>query len=68
MGDPLAEILLRRTGATLIVMEGDALDDAGDLLGRGSALWHGGVHVEIHFATEGRGMGDPAGRVFWVAS
>lgn len=49
-------------------MEGDALDDAGDLLGRGSALWHGGVHVEIHFATEGRGMGDPAGRVFWVVS
>ncbi|MGA8341267.1 MAG: hypothetical protein WB781_04955 [Candidatus Sulfotelmatobacter sp.] len=35
MGDPLAEILLHRTGATLIVVEGDALDDAGDLLGRG---------------------------------
>ena len=39
MGDPLAEILLHRTGATLIVVEGDALDDAGDLLGRGPAVW-----------------------------
>jgi hypothetical protein len=25
-------------------VEGDALDDAGDFLGRGSALWHSGGH------------------------
>jgi hypothetical protein len=43
----------------VVVVEGDALDDAGDLLGRGSALWHGGVHVGINFATDGWGMGDP---------
>jgi hypothetical protein len=45
----------------VVVVEGDALDDAGDLLGRGSALWHGGVHVGINFATDGWGMGDPPG-------
>ena len=38
MGDPLAEILLHRTGATLIVIEGDALDYAGDFFGRWSAV------------------------------
>jgi hypothetical protein len=38
MGDPLAEILLHRTGATLIVIETDALDYAGDFFGRWSAV------------------------------
>jgi hypothetical protein len=38
MGDPRAEILLHRTGATLIVIEGDALDYAGDFFGRWSAV------------------------------
>ena len=32
-------------------MEGDALYDVGDLLGRGSALKHGGIHLGIYFAT-----------------
>ena len=30
--------------AAFVVVEGDALDDAGYFLGRGSALWHSGVH------------------------
>jgi len=39
----------------VVAVKGDALYDAGDFLGRGSALWHGGVHVGIHFATDGVG-------------
>ena len=29
----------------VLVMEGDALDHAGDLLGRGLALWDSGMHT-----------------------
>jgi hypothetical protein len=39
------------TEAAVIVVEGDALYDVGDLLGRGSALKHGGIHVGTYFAT-----------------
>jgi hypothetical protein len=39
-------VLPRSTSETaIVVVESDALDDAGDFLGRGSALWHGGVHA-----------------------
>jgi len=42
--------------AAVVVVEGDALYDAGDLIGRGSALWHGGVHDGgFNFATDGWG-------------
>lgn len=34
----------RYAEAAVVVVECDALDDAGDFLGRGSAIWHGGVH------------------------
>jgi hypothetical protein len=46
----------------VVVVEGDALYDAGDLLGRGSALWNGGVHeLGFNFATDGWGVDDPRG-------
>jgi hypothetical protein len=55
--------------AAVVVEEGDALYDAGDFLGRGSALWHSGVHewgFIIHFATDGWGMGDLSGSRLWM--
>jgi len=37
----------------VVVVEGDALYDAGNLLGRGSALWDCGVHlVGSYFPTD----------------
>ena len=45
--------------AAVVVVEGDALYDAGDLIRRGSALWHGGGHEwGFNFATDGWGWGD----------
>ena len=43
----------------VVVVEGDALHDAGDFLGRGSALWHSGGH-ELGFILPrmDRGMND----------
>ncbi len=41
------------TEAALVVMEGDALDQPRDFLGRGFALWDSGVHLGIHFPTDG---------------
>ena len=49
----------KHTESAVVVVEGDALDDAGNFLGRGSALWHCGVHVGIHFDTDGWGSGVP---------
>jgi hypothetical protein len=49
------------TEAAVIVVEGDALYDVGDLLGRGSALKHGGIHVGIGgHPSESRFRGDSA--------
>jgi hypothetical protein len=43
---PLSTCLYSKdTEATVLVVEGDALDQAGNLLGRGSALWDRGVHA-----------------------
>jgi hypothetical protein len=41
--------------AVLLVMEGDALDQTGDLLGRGLALRDCGVHVWERFSHGGLG-------------
>jgi len=39
--------------AVVVVVKGDALDDAGDLLGCGSAFWHSGGHESgFNFATD----------------
>ncbi len=35
----------RDTEAAVVAVKGDALDDAGDFLGRGSALWDRWIHV-----------------------
>ncbi|MGA9257288.1 MAG: hypothetical protein WBV98_11830 [Candidatus Sulfotelmatobacter sp.] len=40
----------------VVVVEGDSLYDTGNLLGRGSALWHSGGHESgFNFATDGWG-------------
>jgi hypothetical protein len=48
----------RYAEAAVVVVEGDALDDAGDLLGRGSALWHGGGHEWGFILPRMRDLGD----------
>jgi hypothetical protein len=40
-------------------VEGDALDDAGNLLGRGSAFWDRGVHVWESFSHGGSALRIP---------
>ena len=44
--------------AAVLVVKGDALDRAGDFLGRRSALWACGGHTWDSFCPGGRGMGD----------
>jgi len=39
--------------AAFAVVEGDALDQPGDFLVRGSAFWDCGIHVGIHFRMGG---------------
>jgi hypothetical protein len=60
------------TKAAVVVVEGDALYDAGNFLGRGSALWHGGGHDwdSILPRMDGAGViqygGTPEGRIVEV--
>jgi hypothetical protein len=44
-----------------LVVEGDALYDAGNLIGRGSPFWHGGVHVGIILPRRAGAWGDLLG-------
>jgi hypothetical protein len=61
---PFRVVLSALDQKCLVVVEGDALDDAGEFLGGGFALWDCGVScVGIHFATDGRELGNPAGRL-----
>src|ERR1035438_2709768 len=49
----------------VLVMEGDALDHAGDFLSRRSALWNCGGHTWEFILPRRDGVwGDPAGRRF----
>jgi hypothetical protein len=43
-------------------VEGDALDQPGDFLGRGSVLWVRGVHRGFIFAWAASALGDPIAR------
>ena len=54
------------TEAAVVVVKRDSLYDAGDLLGRGSALWHSSGHSwGFNFATDGCGVDDPPGSRLW---
>src|SRR5208337_5581094 len=49
-GWPPRRLYAQDAEAAVVVVEGDALDDAGDFLGSGSALWDCGVHRGFIFA------------------